>query len=355
MRLAHQHICSHIRPYDWIIPAEDETLKAFSKLEWPASRRPKFLSKTFDGHPFCFFSKIELSRTLSRASIQTPPFRVVSSCEDAVAAAHEFGYPVMLKVDESCGGLGARECRDDAEVIRDMNLLGAQSLLLQKKIMGREICFDTMYVQQKLAYFACALQLRAMRPLAPSSVRKYFPLPLVEKDVFDELTKIGHVFGADGLANIKCIDADNGSGRYYFEADLRSNAWMELTKFSGEDPAERIRKCFSTHASLTKEDIGSSAKCSPVVVPCFLRLKFWEFAVNRYKVWKYTPLADANVVARTYAIVNFWRLYCLVCALLPRALKTAVKRGMNVVRKMNAVRNWFAPGFPSGGHTKLTR
>lgn len=326
MRLAHQHICARATPYDWIIPAEDGTLKAFAELEWPSEVRPEFLPETAGGRPSWFFSKIGLSQALHAAGIQTPPFRVVSTRDAAVAAAREIGYPVMIKVDASCGGGGIGECSNDADVIRDVNRFGAQQLLVQKTMKGREIAFDAIFVRGELAHFACADPVRLTGRFAPSCVRKYFPLPLVEKRAFDELTAIGRALGADGMANIKCIDAEDGSGHYYFEADFRSSVWMDLTGSVGVDPAERIRQCFSTRTSLTRKDVGSPAKCSPVIVPCFLRLKCWELLVNRYRVWKFIPFADTTVVVRLLIAKMFWRTYCLFCALLPKGLKAAVKR-----------------------------
>ncbi len=331
MRLVHQHTRARTRQYDWIIPTDDETLKAVRDSKWHASQRPGFLPVPIEGQPSHIFSKIGLSGVLSKAGIQTPSFRVVSSREAAVAAANELGYPVMLKVDESYGGMGTRECRNDTEVIRAVNLLEARPLLLQKKIKGDEISADSIYVQHELVHFAYSRVLRRAQSFGVSTLRRYYPLPLVDEKAFDELRMLGHALGADGFVNISCIDAEDGSGRYYIEADMRPNVWVDFSRYFGEDAAKRIREGVYSRTWLTKDCLHAPAKCEPVEIPYFLRLQWWELVLNRYRVWKYISLADANVVVRTYAIVEFWSLYCFVCSFLPRGLKTAIKRPLAVV------------------------
>lgn len=331
MRLAHRVISVRSRPYDWIIPGEDATLKALSELEWPPGKKAGFPSGVVDDKPSHIYSKIGLSQVLSNAGIQTPPFCVVSTCGDALVAAREIGYPVLLKVDVSFGGLGVRECRDDADILRQTDLFNGQSLLLQKRISGQQICLDGTFIRHTLVHFSYSLPLRSAEHFGPSIVRRYYPLPLLEEKVFDEMRMLGETLGADGFANIACIDAEDGSGRYYFEADLRPNVWVNYSRYFGEDPAERIRKGFSSRAPLTKEGAGSPAGCSPVTIPYFLRLRCWELLVNRYQVWKFVPFVDTRVVLRLLIAKAYWRFYVVTCALLPGGLKTAIKRPLATV------------------------
>ncbi len=329
--MAHREICGRPTPYDWIVPSEDATLRALSELDWPQERRPKFLSAG-DGQPSHFFSKIGLSQALSMAGIQTPAFRAVATCEEAIDAARELGYPVMLKVDASFGGLGVRECRSGAEILQNADMFSEQPLLIQKMVKGQEVALDATYVRRKLAHFAYAWPLRSQSEFGPSILRKYFPLPLVDEKVFEELRALGRALGADGFVNITCIDAEDGSGRYYIEADTRPNVWMNFARYCGDDPADRIHEEFCGGPGLSKERTGAAAGCSSVIIPYCLRMRCRDLVLNRYGVWKYTPFTDAPVAVRLLANKVYCRMYCVACSLLPRELKAALKRQLATLR-----------------------
>lgn len=346
MRLVQEIVCNRPRPYDWIIPAEDETLEALSRLEWPAEMRPAFLPDASAGRASHFFSKIGLSSALDKAGIQTPPFRVVSSCEQALVAAREIGYPVMLKVDASFGGNGVRNCVNEDDIIRHAALFEQSPLLMQRVIKGREIAIDAVYIRHQLAHFSYSHPLRYTQTFGPAILRRHFPLPLVDEKVFGEVAMLGRALGADGFLNIACIDAEDGSGRYYFEADMRPNVWVDSSRYFGEDAAERICKGFSSNACLTKASLRAPAKCVPVEIPYFLRLQCWELVRNRHRVWKFIPLADTGMVVRLLAGKFFWCMYCHVCFFLPRGLKTAIRRALR------AVRSRPAPNLPTAADAK---
>jgi Carbamoyl-phosphate synthase L chain, ATP binding domain len=338
IRLAHEEICARAIAYDWIIPGEDATLKALSELEWPEERRPGFLCMAGSGQPSQFYSKIGLSRILSTAGIPTPAFRVASTQPDAVAAANEIGYPAMLKIDASFGGLGVRECQGEADILKFPEFFQGRPLLVQKAVKGREIYIDAIYVRGKLAHFAYSWPLRSQGRFGPSILREYWPLPLVDEQVFDELTALGEALGADGFVNVTCIDAEDGTGRYYIEADMRPNIWMDFARYFGEDPAERIRKGFSGKAYLTAESVGSAEGHRRIVIPHFLRMSFWELVLNRYRVWGFIPLADPRVAFRVLAAKIYWRAYCRGCAMLSGGLKTMVKRRIAAIGRALAYR-----------------
>ncbi|HEU4881002.1 MAG TPA: ATP-grasp domain-containing protein [Longimicrobium sp.] len=57
-------------------------------------------------------------RVLAAGGVPTPAFRVVSSPEQAVAAAGEIGFPVVMKPVDGSGSVGVRACAD-ADQVRD--------------------------------------------------------------------------------------------------------------------------------------------------------------------------------------------------------------------------------------------
>ena len=221
------------KPYDWVIATDDLTLRALALLEWPPGMRLKFLpSSTPENLPH-LCSKIGLSRVLSAGGIRTPPFRIARNHEEAIEAASAIGYPVMLKVDFSGGGQGVHECAKDADIVALRHLFTEQPLLVQKKIEGTTLDLSAIYFDGELVHFTYSTCERRLKQFGLSVVRTYYPLALVDGEIFTELSALGNVLAASGFVNITCIEAADGT-RQYIEADMRPNAWADFSRFFGE-------------------------------------------------------------------------------------------------------------------------
>ena len=297
--LAHERICSRERPYDWVIAGDDETLWKLSRMHWPSATEPAYLPRTREGQIEHIFSKSGLSQALTAGGVKTPPFRMASCCADAVLAAGELGYPVLVKKDSDNGGNGVYRCENDDDVWKLATTLGQGPLLVQRLIAGREVDLSAIFFEQKLVHFAYSVIERTVPgKTALSALRTYYPLPLVGEEIFEEVAALGRALDANGFASISCIDAEDGSGRYFFEADMRPNVWVDVSRFYGEDAAERIRGWFETGESLRKESLDAGIDCMPIRIPHFKRIARWELLVNRYHVWRFIPWCETSVVVR---------------------------------------------------------
>lgn len=323
---AYEHIRARARPYDWVIATEDTTLGALAALAWPPEIRPKHSPISTDKALAHVYSKTGLSRALSAAGIKTPPFRVARTPATALVAAREIGYPVLIKVDASAGGEGVYECGGDADLVSRWHVFDAGPVLIQRKIQGVTLDLSAIYFEGELVHFSYSRIERTLGPFGPTLVRSYYPSPLVEPEVFAELTALGPALGADGFVNIGCIDAADRSGRYYFEADMRPNVWADFSVFYGEDAAPRIRTWFSDRTRLTKENAApiDSAR-APVTIPYFLRLGLLELLTNRYRVWEFIPFADQRLVRRLLISRLCGRILSAGRFVVPRTLRIAVK------------------------------
>jgi hypothetical protein len=295
---AHDVVRIRTKPYDWVMATDDLTLRALAQLEWPPGMRPKFLPSTTPENLPHLCSKIGLSRVLSAGRIRTPPFGIARNHEEAIKAASAIGYPVMLKVDFSGGGQGVHECAKDADIVALRDLFTEQLLLVQKKIEGTALDLSAIYFDGELVHFTYSICQRRLKPFGLSVVRTYYPLALVDGEIFTELRALGNVLGASGFVNITCIEAADGT-RHYIEADMRPNAWADSSRFFGEDAAPRIRDWFGSRVRLTKANATRvGAGQAPLTIPYFLRLGSWELLTNRYAVWQFIPFADARLVRR---------------------------------------------------------
>ncbi len=221
---------------------------------------------------------------------------MAQSVQEALAAGDELGCPVFAKIDASSGGEGVFRCRSDSDLRELEPLLAREPMLIQKEIAGQELDRSAIYADRALIHFAYSEIKRAYPHFGPSIVREFYPLPLVCSKVFDELVAPGQILDAGGFTNIICIDAADGSGRYYIEADMRPTIWVDFSRFFGEDAAVGIRNWLFARSRLTQEAARRGAQS--VTMACFLPLSLWELLGNRYRVWRLIPFADSKVVWR---------------------------------------------------------
>ncbi len=325
---AFEWIARRETPYDWVIACDDETLRSMSEMAWPAGREPAHFPLRVMGISH-IYSKIGLSRVLAAEGLRTPPFRVAPGCVEAIAAANELGYPVYLKMDSSNGGKGVFLCHCEEDVRQLAECFNLGPMLVQKKIDGQELDLSAVYLNGELVHFAHASILRALPSSGLSILRRYSPLAMVEANVVSELQALGRALQTDGFVNIACMEAADGSGRYYFEADIRPNAWVDFSRFYGEDAATRIREWFATGTTLKKDTNAKLETCTPMVISYFMRMALWELMVNRYGVWRFIPWADRRVV-----LSLLWSRMVMpgTRTFVPKPIRHAVKRGMLALR-----------------------
>ncbi len=244
-------------------------------------------------------SKIGLSKLFLKAGIKTPPFRIAANREESREAAEELGYPVLLKVDASGGGCGIHECRGDEDFRLIPDVVWKRPVLLQKKLNGAVLDLSALFLRTELIHFSYSTMDKVVsNRFGPSSLRTYRPLCRVERLVFDEPRALGKALGADGFCNICCIDADDGSGRWFVEADMRPNVLVDTPHYLGEELAVRIAGAFRKGEKLQIPHEALSELLPDRQIPHFLRLSPLELLLNRYNVWRYVPTEDLRILLR---------------------------------------------------------
>ncbi|MDR3623623.1 MAG: ATP-grasp domain-containing protein [Chlamydiales bacterium] len=284
-----------IHRYDWVICTDDSVLKEISRSDLSPEEKLRLLPVLDIAKLLHIYSRLGLAKIFYQYGISTPPFCVVNSLLEASFAAQEMGYPVLLKTDYSGGGTGIFECQSEVDICEAPKDFLKGSFLVQKKIIGRELDLSALYLEGNLIHFSyCEIQ-QTIHKFGPSRLRLYTPLNLVDKAVFDELAALGKALGAHGFVNISCMESDGK--RFYFEADMRPNVWVEFSRFFGEDPSQRIANWFCKKDVL-KYPVMNFQYMSPVILPYFLRLKRWELLINRYNVWSFIFFEDRRLVSK---------------------------------------------------------
>lgn len=280
--------------YDWIIPTEDGVLIEILSSHLPLETKLKILPIQTEKNFSHLYSKIGLSKIFSAQGVLTPPFLIAQGVTEVLAAAEKIGYPVLVKRDCSGGGNGVFEIQNSSALYSLNAQILEESLLIQKVIKGVELDLSGIYFEGKLIHFNYAKVEKVCSKFGISSLRKYYSLSTVAKQIFQELAHIGRVLGIHGFTNIGCIESEGR--RFYFETDIRPTAWVEFPRFLGEDPAIRIREWFLNKKTLIYPVRAAPNYPSHLLLPYFLRLKRSELLLNRHSVWKFIPRDDPELI-----------------------------------------------------------
>ena len=278
--------------YSLIVIGDDNTLKKILNSDLPAEEKIELLPIQTIKNLDHIYSKIGLSRIFQEFGINTPEFCIAKDKSELKKSVESLGYPVFVKVDSSGGGFGVFECSSNGDVEVLLNKLQIYPVLLQKKIQGIELDLSGFYQNSKLIHFSCSKIERVNGKFGASALRTYMPIAHLQKEIFDELDLLGMALGANGFVNIACIQSDYDKKRYFIEADMRPNAWVDFSKYFGDDPAVQINNFFSTSQTLQHPYPINLAYPDKILLPYFSRIKLWELVINRYCVWKYVPNRD---------------------------------------------------------------
>ncbi|RFC36207.1 MAG: ATP-grasp domain-containing protein [Candidatus Nitrotoga sp. LAW] len=289
--------------YSLIVIGDDNTLKKILSSDLSVEEKVELLPIQTIKNLDHIYSKIGLSKVLQEFGINTPEFRIAKDKSELKKSVESLGYPVLVKVDSSGGGFGVFECSGNDDIEALLNKFQIYPVLLQKKIQGIELDLSGFYQNGKLIHFSYSRIERASGKFGASALRTYVQIAHLQKDIFDELDLLGKALGANGFVNIACIQSDNDKKRYFIEADMRPNAWVDFSKHFGDDPAVQINNFFSNGNILQHPYPINSTYPDKILLPYFSRIKLWELAINRYFVWRYIPNKD-HLIITSYLIIR---------------------------------------------------
>jgi hypothetical protein len=223
--------------YDWVIPASDELLGELRKRASVDRRFLKLLPIAGPEGRFHLFSKLNLSRVLSRHGLPTPAWAEVSSIAMAIKQAQVLGFPCFAKRDRSYGGLGTFRCEHPASLEEIANQFAGEPFLLQQGLIGKLWAIEALYWQAQLQAFSASRCLSTTHPYGPSLKRCYGQSP---PGLGPLLQRLGEALCAHGWANITIIQSDDHQ-LHCIEADLRPTIWLALDEHLGGDFAKVIK------------------------------------------------------------------------------------------------------------------
>lgn len=238
-------------------------------------------------------SKIALSELFSLADVPTPLYKKLDDWESLAEEVKSVGYPALLKIDYSGGGTGTFRLNSELD-IRSIPLhFKEQPILIQKYIEGRLIDLSAFFQNGELICFSCSRSISTINgPYGPSKQRVYYSLHCIDPRIFRELSALGKALAAHGFCNIGCIECSTSKQRYYFEADMRPNDWINYPKYMADDLALRIREYFAKGNIFDASLVPGESTPTEYFFANPSRMNAFELLANRYNWVTYTSASS---------------------------------------------------------------
>lgn len=249
-------------PFDWVIVADEELLRALidgrsldSRTEWFPVDPADSLAVDLLASKYTFIERADA------LGLSVPTNRFAASADEAVAYAQEIGYPVFLKGEHGFAGLQVRCLTDDQGVRRvaERFLQAYSRVLVQGRIGGIPVSACVLYDRGKLsAYKTFMTECEYPGRFSPSTVHQYFAHPAIEPvlSALGEATKFHGLAGVDfmydpALDKLFVIEmnprptigfAGAAANRAFFapaiERFLRRGSFSAPDVYDGREPAQ---------------------------------------------------------------------------------------------------------------------
>lgn len=298
--------------YKLIIIVGDQGLYLIKNSELSDLEKTRILPITKKSSLKHLCSKIELSKLFLKHHILTPPFICIKSREHAYEVASQLGFPSLLKIDFSGGGFGVFKLNKKSDLRKVPDHFFEHPLLLQKFIEGRLLDISGFFLDNKLIHFTCSEFLDAQfGAFGPSRLRNYFGYGLISPCISKELSKIGQVLGAHGFTNISCIETKD-QRRYYFEADIRPNVWINYPRDIGYDLATEIKKYTLTglHFNHQRHAGPYFTSQQTYIMPYPPRFHWFQILSNRHHSLRYLKLGNIWMNGMAHIMYYPYNLKC---------------------------------------------
>ena len=149
-------------------------------------------------------------RILSECDIPKAPGRTVFTCDEAIAAANEIGYPVLVRPSYVLGGQGMHIAFSDTEIREYIGIINRvhqdHPILVDKYIMGKEVEVDAICDGTDILIPGIMEHIERAGVHSGDSISVY-PCQSLKKEVqakiVDDTRKLALALGVVGMINIQ--------------------------------------------------------------------------------------------------------------------------------------------------------
>jgi carbamoyl-phosphate synthase large subunit len=159
-----------------------------------------------------------------KLGVQCPPWAIVSSADEALSAAEEIGYPVLVRPSYVLGGRAMRVCYDDEQLVAGMAAVHGPVLLDRFVEHAIELDVDALCDGEEV-YIAAVMQHVEEAGIHSGDSACVLPAPSLTLaaalEVEHVVKRLGPALGVVGLLNVQLAIAD--STVYVLEANPRAS------------------------------------------------------------------------------------------------------------------------------------
>ena len=165
---------------------------------------------------------------LEAHNIPRPAGRTVFTCEEAIAAANEIGYPVLVRPSYVLGGQGMEIAYNDRDITVYMEIINRSvqehPILVDKYVVGKEVEVDAVCDGENILIPGIMEHIERTGVHSGDSISVYPTQTISQKDIdtiIDYTEKLARALNVVGLINIQFIVAPDGV--YIIEVNPRSS------------------------------------------------------------------------------------------------------------------------------------
>lgn len=224
---------------------------------------------------------------LEKYSIRRPRGKSVMTLDEALSAANELGYPVLLRPSYVIGGQNMQITYNDREVIRFMNriLVGGidSAVLVDKYMSGSELEVDVISDGTDALIPGIMQHIERAGVHSGDSIAVFPPYHINDrmlKTIVDSSTKLALSLGTKGLVNIQYLIYHGEL--YVIEVNPRASRTVPyISKVTGVPMVELASKVMT---GMSLHDLGYGTGLYPTPPYCAVKVPVFSF----------NKLSDAN-------------------------------------------------------------
>ncbi len=286
-----------VRPqaYDWVLLTDDSLLAALREIALDLGVKLRLSPLRSAASIGLLHSKRETARFLRENGFSCPRSASCDSFDEIVQKSHEIGFPTIIKIEGTNGGKGTFRADSADELSGLRPALANKQVVIEQFLDGPEAAIEALYLSGELVAYNFSYVMRRIGRFGSSYERRFQPCA----SVASALIRLGRLLQLNCFTNISCIADPRSDTHFFFEVDLRPNAWVSFGQLVGVDFSNVIRRFIrqpDRHEPVASTSIERMLAHFERDVRYSLARgdwrRVWAWVINRNNCWDAAPFDD---------------------------------------------------------------